>query len=185
MLETLAGMFLAEARFDEAETAVQKLRSLPDDDGRSGRRMAQIMMRRDRDFAGAVSVLNSLVQDGVGHLGYNRSTRAIAAAYAGMIDVSRDDINYVRSKMENGLEISKRLNAHLKLAQGDFDGAYQELETFGHESVMDRMLLARIHEAKANDVTTPATERERLIQLAEDIRGQTKVTTELDIGFLM
>ena len=185
MLETLAGMFLAEGKFDEAEAAVQKLRSLPDDDGRSGRRMAQIMMRRDKDYGGAVDVLNSLIQEGVGHLGYNKSTRAIAAAYAGMIDLSRDDINYVRSKMENGLEISKRLNTHLKLAQGDFSGAYQEMETIGKENGMDRMLLARIHEAKANDATTPPAEREKLIELAEEIRGQSKVTTELDIGFLM
>ena len=185
LLETLAGIFLAEGKFDEAEAAVQKLRSLPDDDGRSGRRMAQIMMRRDKNFAGAVRVLNFLVQDGIGHLGYNKSTRAIAAAYAGMVDLSRDDINYVRSKMENGVKVSKRLNTHLRLAQGDFAGAYQELKTIGHESVMDRMLLARIHEAKANDASTPPTERDKLIEMAEDIRGQSKVTTELDIGFLM
>ncbi len=185
LLETLAGIFLAESKFDDAEATVNKLRSVPDDDGRSGRRKAQIMMRRDKDYCGAVSVLSKLILEGVGHIGYHKSTRAIAAAYAGLNDMARDDITYVRSKMENGAEISRRLNAHLLLAQGDYAAAYRELESVKQETVMDRMLIARIHEAKANDPTTTPDERVTLIRVAEDIRGRANATTELDIGFFL
>jgi hypothetical protein len=80
LLDFLVGSLLGQARFEEAEAAINKLRYLPDEDGRAGRREAQLLMRQTRDFAGAVRILDELIDKGLGVKSFHRATRAIAAA---------------------------------------------------------------------------------------------------------
>ena len=178
LLDFRIGTLLAGGRISDAEAAIQRLQNLPQDEGRSAIRKAQIMMQRDDDFLGAEVLLTTLVERKVGNPVNVRRWRAMAAAQAKHFELARQDINFINAR-SGRRAIADRLEAYFALAKGDYDGAEAALSRLG-KSAQDDLLRARILEARAADAKTPLSDRERLRTEASVLRVRNKSGTEFD-----
>jgi tetratricopeptide (TPR) repeat protein len=185
LLDFVIGSMIASGKFEEAEDAVEKLKYIPDEDGRAARRTAQILMRRDRAYDRAVSTLDKAIESGKGSLAVNRATRAVAAAYANQRAKAKEDIEFVKQRMQNGQEVAKRLEAHLALANKSYDEAYAMIDSVKATTSFDRLLKARIYEAEASDPVTHISKRAELIERAERLRQGITAVADIDFNFFI
>lgn len=180
LLDFLAGTKLASGEFVEVDRIVQRLSSLPDDDGRSIRRRAQLLMKRDRRFGEAADLLSKAIDRKTGLEAYNRATRAVAYIYSGQKDRAREDIAFVRRRMDDGEDIARRLDVHVEIGSGHLSKALTMLDEIEHPTPMDQLMKARIFELQANGETSPAL-REKLLNQAVVIRERYRMATDIDI----
>lgn len=180
LLDFLIGLLISQGRFAEADAAIQELKYMPQNEGHAQRRSAQLLMREKRDYRGALEILDYAIRAGIGSESMSRATRAIAAAYSGEHEKALEDIEFVRTKMQDGGEIAKRLKAHYFLSSGDYSSALNELDSVRQETPMDGLLRARIFESEAQDIATPLEKREELQGKAEELRRTRRHGFDLD-----
>jgi tetratricopeptide (TPR) repeat protein len=173
------GMLISRGNFDQAEAATQRLAAMPDDDGRSTVRRAQLLMMK-QDFRQAEKLLSALLARGVGAPVEARRFRAIAAARAGNFELARSDIEFVQSRTGRG-ETAQRLLVHYELARRNFKKAEELLTALGTKSVHDDALRARILEEWSTDAGTPLTERERYRQEAVVLWARARDASAFDV----
>jgi hypothetical protein len=179
LLNVRIGMLIAQNDFEAAEKAIRTLRNLPREEASADSRAAMIMMRREQDYRGAQAKLTAILERGSGgHISVRR-LRAIAAASAGDLQTARADADFLKARRTN--YSAHDLEARIKLAQRDYDGAERELDNAPSRSVQDELLRARILEAKAADALTPFADRERLRQKAEEIRASNRMLDEYEV----
>lgn len=176
LLDFKIGTLIASGQIRVAEEAIRRLQFLPQDDGRSVMRRAQIMMQRDGNFRDAERSLTWLVDNKIGRPVTVRRFRAMAALRAGHFDLARQDIQFIRARPSNR-STAQRLEVYFALAKSDYDAAEQAYAQLPHS---DDVLRARILEARASDVHTPLSEREALRAQAAVLRAKNKLLTEFD-----
>lgn len=179
LLDIKIGILVAAGQFPEAEREIGRLRAMPFDDGRADSRTATIMMNRDQDFEGAYQLLGALLNRQTrGALGVRR-LRALAAARGKRFEEALRDAYYLRSR-QGGEDTYQRIDAEIKLTQGDYDGAEAARTKIRSETVQDRLLGARILEARGLDIQTPLDQRQSLLSEAAAIRQANRSVDEYD-----
>jgi hypothetical protein len=179
LLDVQAGMLVAQGDWEGAERVIRRLRSLNGQEVYADGRQAMLIMRRDQNFKGAQAMLTDLLERGSGGQTFIRRLRAVAAAEAGDLRVARDDVEFLKARGTAGGAAS--IEARIRLAQGDYDGAERELAKVGTRSGPDELLRARILEARAEDPATPFSEREKLRREVEEIRGRNRMLDEYEV----
>ena len=172
-------MLIAQNAFDDAEREIRTLGSLTRQEAIVDARSAMIMMRRDQNYRGAQTLLTQRLQQGAEGHRVVRRLRAVAAALSGDLVTARADAEFLRARIPN--YTAHDIEARIKLAQGDYDGAELELVKGGPLSFQDELLRARILDAKAADPLTPFVDRERLQQEASRIRVRNRMLDEYEI----
>jgi tetratricopeptide (TPR) repeat protein len=179
LLDIKIGILVAFGEFNDAEREIARLRAMPFDDGRADSRKATILMNRDGDFNQAVELLTTvLVKQTRGAHGVRR-LRALAAARGKRYNDARQDSDYLRNR-PGGEDTYQRIEAEIKLAQQDYEGAEIARQKVKAETVQDRLLKARIIEAKGRDFRTPINLRQALLSEAAAIRMANRPADEYD-----
>ncbi|WOK37306.1 hypothetical protein [Sphingomonas sp. C3-2] len=179
LLDVQAGMLIAQGDWSGAERVIRTLSSLNRQEVYADGRQAMLIMRRDQDFSRAKTMLTDVLQRGSGGQTFIRRLRAVAAAEAGDLRVAREDIEFLKARGAVGAVAG--LEARIKLAQSDYDGAEQELEAVGTLSGPDELLRARILEARAEDPATPFSDRSKLRSDADEIRIRYRMLDEYEM----
>jgi hypothetical protein len=179
LLDVQAGLYIAQGNWDEAESAIRTLRSLNRQEAYADGRQAMLIMRRDKDFRRAKTVLTDVLQRGSGGQTFIRRLRAVAAAEEGDFRVAREDVEFLKARGTVGGVAG--IEARIRLAQGDYDGAEQELAKVGTPSGPDELLRARILEARAEDPATPFSDRESLRGEVDVIRSRNRMHDEYEM----
>jgi tetratricopeptide (TPR) repeat protein len=180
MLDFYIGVLISYKRFQEAESAIRRLRAFPDEDGRSTIREARLMMQRDRKFAQAKELLSSLVAKGVGNLSEVRRWRAMAAAYSGDFVLSRQDIEFLRSR-QGRERTAQLLDVHLALASKDHELAQQLFDKIQMKFTQDEHLRMRILDVRASDPRINLAERNRLKAEIGSLRAHFDNTGDIEL----
>jgi tetratricopeptide (TPR) repeat protein len=170
LLDFYIGTLIADNRFREAETALNRLAELPQDEGRSTIRKAQILSQRDNRHTDALELLTGLVQAGHADGSQVRRWRALIAAYANDIGTAERDIRYLETKAGQE-DTARRLRVHLSLAQGDYAKAEEVFKSLDQSSASNQILQARILELKAGDASIALSVRGQARERARKIRG--------------
>ena len=179
LLDIKIGILVAAGDFPEAEREIGRLRAMPFDDGRADSRAATILMNRDHDFEGAYHLLTAVLNRQTrGELGVRR-LRALAAARGKHYEKARRDATQLRAR-QGGEDTYQRIEAEIKLTQKDYDGAEAARRKVRSETVQDRLLGARILEAKGLDIQTPLDQRQSLLNEAAVIRQANRSVDEYD-----
>lgn len=179
LLDLKIGILIAHNDFDEAEKAMRQLRAMQYEDGRAESRRAMILMKRDSNYKGAAALLTELLRRRTGGQTAVRRLRAIAAAHAKDFETARSDAQILRTR-PGGPDMARRIEARIKLVQNDYDGALGELTHLRSRTVQDRLLEARILDAKSNDPSTPIHQRESLRDRAAEMRAQNRMIDEFE-----
>ncbi len=186
MVEQSAALFdfrvealIIEDRMGEAEAAIRKLRAMPDDNGRSTCRQAQILMQRDHNYNEAEQILSRLIDKKIGDPVTARRWRAIAAANANHFALARQDIEFIRGRAGRQ-QVAERLDVYFALTQKDYDLADRRFSEL-RDSAHDGRLKARILEARAADPRTPLAEKERLRTQVAELRARNQFVSEYDV----
>ncbi|MCJ2184754.1 toll/interleukin-1 receptor domain-containing protein [Novosphingobium sp. 1949] len=179
LLDIRIGILVAAGEFPEAEREIGRLRAMPFDDGRADSRTATILMNRDHDFEGAYQLLTAVLNRQTrGALGVRR-LRALAAARGKRYEEARRDATYLRTR-PGGEDTYQRIEAEIALAQKNYDGAEVARRKVRAETVQDRLLGARILEARGLDIQTPLDQRQVLLTEAAAIRQANRSVDEYD-----
>lgn len=179
LLDIKIGILVAAGEFPEAEREIGRLRAMPFDDGRADSRAATILMNRDHDFEVAYQLLTAVLNRQTrGALGVRR-LRALAAARGKRYDDARRDAAHLRPR-QGGEDTYDRIDAEIRLMQRDYDGAEAARRKIRSETVQDRLLGARILEAKGLDIQTPFDQRQSLLNEAAAIRQANRSVDEYD-----
>jgi hypothetical protein len=178
LLDFKIGLLLSEKRDQEAEKEIVRLRSLPDDEGRSTMRQAQLLFQRDNNPEEAEVLLSNLIQHDVGDPVRARRWRAMTAAAAKHPELARRDIEFIRAR-QGRQGLADRLDIYFALAQHDYVAAEKAAEKLGH-SASDELLRARLLEARAGDNQTPLADREVLRVRAAELRIGNRHFSEFD-----
>lgn len=178
LLDVQAGMLIAQGDWPGAERAIRTLRNSDGQEAYADGREAMLIMHRDQNFSGAQTMLTKVLERGSGPQMFVRRLRAVAAASAGNLLVARDDVAFLKARGAPGGVAG--IEARIKLAQKDYDGAEAELDKIDAPSAPDELLRARIMETRANDAATPFAQRQLLRQEAAVIRAKNQMLNEYE-----
>lgn len=181
LMDIWAGLLIAERKFSEAERVIDRLRRQPNDDGRADTRTALIMMRRDGNFRDAVTLLTRVLNRVSSGKDSVRRLRAMAAAQAGDTSLAKTDAEALRAR-QGSSKAAERIDAYIALEQKDYHRAFELLSVINPQTAQDRLLEARICEAKANDPRTSLAERQTLRQRAVLLRSRYSIVDEMEVA---
>ena len=159
--------------------ASENLRMLPDDEGRSDIRAAQLLMRHHQ-YQRAKEVLTQLL----GHQGNTlriRSLRATCAARGGDFALARKDIDFVKS-FPAWQAVGSRLEANLLVEQKRPVEARTLLNHLSTKGAEDWLLYARTLEVEADLPQTTINDRQELTTRAAEIRIKYNFSLEYDFS---
>ncbi|MCW0221189.1 MAG: TIR domain-containing protein [Prosthecobacter sp.] len=177
LLDFRISTLIAAGRLEDARSAIRKLSSLPDDEGRATIREAQILIQ-NREYRRAEGLLTSLVDKRIGSAVAVRRWRAIAAANSNNLAMARADIEFIRGR-PGRQEVVQRLDLYFALAEGDLVKAEDLLLQIKASSQND-LLRARYLEAKAAKIELGLSERESLMSEAAALRARNLSISEFD-----
>ena len=179
LLDIYVGMLIAERNWPEAEKAIQRLKAAARNEGRAECRSASLMMHRDGNFTGAATLLGQVLSTAPKGRDNIRRMRALAATYAGQLDIARSDLEILKERV-NSSESVGRIEASILLAEGKFDEALAAISRLRFPSAQDHLFRARVMSAKAAHFETPLQERDGLRQEAARLRTQYGIVDEFD-----
>ena len=180
LLDFKVGMLIAQSDFDRASEAIRRLRSNGWDDGRSERRYATLIMKRDKNYSQAKVLLTALVdKNSRGHL-TARMSRAIAAAEDGDYRLAQGDADYFRSRRD-GNDAALRVEARIYNRRGEYDVAESKLGQIKGTAPSDYLLQARIFESRAADVRTGPADRATFADRARELRTKYPTVDEFTL----
>jgi tetratricopeptide (TPR) repeat protein len=177
LLDFRVNLLIGSGKLLEAESAIERLARMPEDQGRSTRSTARILIQKN-DFAGAKRILTHLLNNAIGNAVAARRWRAIAAARDGDFELARQDINFIKALPGRELLVD-RLEFHFALAKRDEKSAESILGRIGNRDSGDSLQI-RILEYRANDITRPLHEREGAKHEAAVLRAKNKGELDAD-----
>lgn len=159
-LDFQIGLDISAGRFPEADSKIDKLRLISDDDGRSGFRAAQLLERRlqHRD---AKLACTELLKSGIGVPPRIRCLRAVCAAHDRDFSLADEDINFL-SKLPAWEQAAERCRTIRHIAAGDLESAEKALDDIVERTPEYWLLRARWLEAKAADKRTGLAQKMNL-----------------------
>src|SRR5271166_405314 len=173
LLDLRAQLYTAENDFSAAERDIQTLARLPEDQGRSRKRQAIILAKRDRDYGAAVRILTDVIDSEKGRAIPLRFLRGLLAAKGGDRATATADADYVRANArKSGDDQSLRILARLHVAERNSKDALAMIGKFRIEHVPDRFLRAYALRLKSEDPRVGLVERERARAEAQEIVGR-------------
>jgi tetratricopeptide (TPR) repeat protein len=172
------GIDLARNDFAATATGIAQLKRMGDDDGRSGKREAQLMMRQ-LNYGGAKILLDRLMAASNRDRFRLRALRATAATRSGDFPQARRDIDFVKG-MPGRASVGDRLEADLLATQGQFAAAEAIVAKLQNKGPEDFNLEARVLELKANSPLTPYGERQGLHDKANELRAAHRFALDHD-----
>lgn len=174
------GVDLARGDVDAAERGIMRLRALPNDDGRSDIRAAQLLMRRHH-YQEAKEDLTRVLKHSHGNTFRVRSLRAMCAARAGDFDLVREDIDFVKSSPA-WQDAAIRLEANLLIEQKRPAEARASLSQLPTKSPEDWLLFAHALDVEADLPQTSVADRELWKREAAEIRLKHNFALEYDFS---
>lgn len=177
-LDFQIGLDISAGRFPEADSKIDKLRLLSDDNGRSGYREAQLLERRfqHRD---AKQACTELLKAGNGVPPRIRCLRAVCSAHDKDFNLADEDIEFL-SKLPAWGQAAERCRAIRFIAAGDLDFAKEVLDRIEDKTPEYWLLKARWLEAKAADPRTGAAAKEELSSEAQQLRLRNRFHIDYD-----
>lgn len=183
LLDLRAQFYTAENKYDLAERDIQSLARLPEDNGRSRKRRAIIVAKRDKDYVGAVQIITSLIDAEKGSSIPLRFLRGLLAAKAADRATAVAEAEYIRANARrSGEKQYFRIVASLAVAERSWKDALHILSKLGTEQVPDRFLRADALRLKAEDPTVGLAERESAKAEAQQIIGRSTSYSDLDFA---
>jgi len=172
------GVDLARGDLRAAQKGIDNLRRLPDDDGRSDIRAAQLSMRHQR-FGLAKQELSRLLSVSPVNALRIRSLRAICAVHDGDFGLVRKDIEFIKL-LPAGQAAASRLEATLLVAQKRTEEARTLLDQLTNRGPEDWLLYARALEVESDLPQTGIDDRNELKRRATQIRLKHNFALEYD-----
>lgn len=172
------GVDLARGDQKAVEAGIRNLQGMPDDDGRSTIRNAQLLMKW-QEFKQAKNQLTKLLNSTDKNSVRARSVRAMAAARDGDFELARKDIEFI-AQLPGWKDASLRLQASLLVEQKMPSAAREILDalSMGPE---DRLLYARALEVEADLPSTPLHASKEFRERAAEIRAANNFALEYDL----
>lgn len=174
------GVDLARGDLPAAEAGIANLRRMPDDDGRSDIRAAQLLMRQ-KLYGPAKEALSVLVRAHGPNTLRVRSIRAMCAARDRDFDLSRADIDFVKT-FPAWQAVATRLEASLLVELDRPVEARALLDQLPSKSVEDWLLYAHALEVEADLPQTTINDRQEHMRRAAEIRREHNFPLEYDFG---
>jgi predicted Zn-dependent protease len=170
------GVDLARGDLPAVEVGISNLARMPDDDGKSDVRRAQLFMRK-LQFRAAKELLTKLLTEEPKGRFHIRSLRSIAASRDHDFDLAQRDIDFVKGVPGRENAVTE-LEVILLMEKGNLDEAEKLLNKISRKSAEAQTLYARIYELKADLPETPFSERQKLRDRAAEIRAQYRFVLE-------
>ena len=180
LLDIYGGLLIAEKRWPDAEKVIRRLQAAARDEGRAECKTASVMMHRDGDFFGAVTVLTRVLTTATRGRDNIRRMRALAATHAGDLELAKSDIEFLKTRLNNTHSI-ERIEAAILSQETHFDEALALISSFPKLFAQDYLLKARILDAKANSVLTALSAKDALREEAAALRAKYGVVDEFDV----
>jgi tetratricopeptide (TPR) repeat protein len=182
LLDLRAQFYTAENNYPAAERDIQALARLPEDNGRSRKRRAIILAKRDRNFSGAVQVMGDLIDGVKGRAIPFHFLRGILAAKGGDRATAMAEAEFVRTHARrSGTKQYHKIMSRLALSERNWKVAIESLDHLVPEGVPDRFLRADALRIKSEDATVGIADRERA--KSEMLRIVGRATTHTDLDF--
>jgi hypothetical protein len=182
LLDLRAQLHTAENDYAAAERDIETLARLPEDSGRSLKRRAIILAKRDKDFAGAVGLMSGLINSVKGSAIPLHFLRGLLAAKGADRPIAMAEAEFVRANArKSGNTHYFKIVARLAVAERNWKSALEALDQLPHEQVPDRFLRADALRLKADDPTVGLADRESA--RAEAVRIVGRATTYSDLDF--
>jgi hypothetical protein len=173
LLDFKIGFLISEGDIRGAEVTIDQLSNLPQDDGRSVIRSAQILSKRDGNHGRAFALVNELVLSGIGDQVRARRWRGLFAALAHETEVAKRDIAFLGG-LQGQEQTTQRLKVYAALAENRIPEAEREVAKLDNLSVQNRGLRAHVLERTADMSGVPLAERTKLREEAATLRAQAK-----------
>jgi tetratricopeptide (TPR) repeat protein len=173
------GIDLARGNLPAAENAIEALRKMPDDDGKSDLRQAQFWLKKQQ-FKPAIQLLTKVLDKGKRSAFHARCLRAIAAAKDGDFALAVRDLEFLKG-LPGRTNAVLRISAAILAEQGHLDAAMKQLDEVSNPGPPDSLQRARIKELQANRPETSFSERKKLIDEVNEIRMQHRTFLEYDL----
>ncbi len=173
------GIELARGNLAAAETAIEALRKMPEDEGKSDLRLAQLLIKKQQ-FGPAISLLSKVLERDRRSTFHARCLRAVSAAKAGDFELAYRDVSFLKGLPGRSGAVL-RIDAAVLAEQGQLEAAERRLDEITNPGPPDVLQRARIKELKANRPETSFTDRKRLLEEVNEIRAQHRIFLEYDL----
>lgn len=174
------GVDLARNDLGAAEQAINHLRRMPDDNGQSDIRLAQLLMKR-QNYKQAKELLTRLIGgDGADNIRV-RSIRAVCAARDGDFGLAKKDIDFV-NEFPSWKDATAHLEASLLIEQKRPSEARAVLDKIPSKGPEEWMLYARALDGEAELPDTLLTEGQELRRRAAELRAEYNFALEYDFA---
>jgi tetratricopeptide (TPR) repeat protein len=174
------GVDLARNDLAAAEQTISRLRRMPDDNGQSDLRLAQLLMKR-QNFKEAKQLLSRLIGgDGADNIRI-RSIRAICAARDGDFQMAQQDVNFV-GEFPTWKDATTHLKASLLIEQRRPAEARKLLDTIPSKGPEEWMLYARALDNEADMPETLLADGQEFRRRAAELRAQYNFALEYDFA---
>jgi len=181
LLDLRAQLHTAENNYAAAERDIQALARLPEDRGRSRKRRALILAKRDRDYKGALRLLAGLIEHEKGRAIPLRFLKGIIAAKGADRETAMAEATFIRANAKkSGEKQYFRIVARLAIAEKDWKSALTAIDQLPEQHVPDRFMRADALRLKSDDGGVGLSEREKARQEADRIVGRSWSYTDLD-----
>jgi tetratricopeptide (TPR) repeat protein len=172
------GVDLARNDLAAAEQGINNLRRMPDDNGQSDIRLAQLLMKR-QNYKPAKELLTRLVGGEGGDNIRIRSIRAVCAARDGDFDLAKKDIDFVK-EFPAWRDGTAHLEASLLIEQKRPAEARLVLDKISSKGPEEWMLYARALDAEAELPDTLLTDSQEFRRRAAELRAEYHFALEYD-----
>ncbi|UPJ50271.1 TIR domain-containing protein [Bradyrhizobium sp. 200] len=174
------GVDLARNDFGAAEHAISRLRTMPDDNGMSDVRLAQLLMKR-QNFREAKELLTRLTgADGANNIRI-RSIRAVCAARDGDFQMAQQDIDFI-GEFPAWNDATIHLKASLLIEQRRPVEARKLLDTLPSKGPEEWMLYARALDNEADMPNILLADAQESRRRAAELRAQYNFALEYDFA---
>jgi tetratricopeptide (TPR) repeat protein len=173
------GIDLARGDLAAVEAGIINLRRMPEDEGRSDIRQAQLLMRRGA-YRPAKELLTKLLTEANRGRFILHSLRALAASRDHDFGLARQDIDFIKRTPGRQTAVT-RLEATLHAEQGNYEPAQKLLSQIRDKGPEDWLLQARIYELQAASPSTSISERKELLEKATELRVKNGFAFEFDV----
>lgn len=173
------GIDLARGNLIGAETAIEALRKMPDDEGKSDLRQAQLWMKKQQ-FKPTIQLLSKVLNNGKRSAFHARCLRAVAAAKDGDFGLAFQDLDFLKG-LPGRANAVLRIEAAVLAEQGQLDAAEKRLDEVADPGPPDWLQRARIKELRANRPETSFNDRRRLLDEVAEIRVKHRTFLEYDL----
>jgi hypothetical protein len=174
------GVDLARGDLPAAKAGIETLRWMPDDDGRSDIRAAQLLMRQ-KLYGPAKEALSTLLRADRANTLRVRSQRAICAARDGDFELARKDIDFIK-RFPVWQPVGTRLEATLLVERKRTVEARALLDQLPSKSAEDWLLYAHALEVEADLPQTTISDRQEFKRRAAELRLEHNFSLEFDFG---